>query len=343
MFLNIREIIMTSISDENLQLVTGQIVIGQAVLIAYDLGIFKLLSVVPLSIQNIADDLKIKERSAQAIISCCCAMGLIESKDGTIYQLSKIGEMFLNKKSITYYGGVFDLLIRQNEIMNFEIVKKSVLTNSPQVSEGTDIFSNSVGLGGTHDFVRAIHQKGIAPAFHWTKLLELEAYSQFIDIGGGSGIHTIAACLNNPSLRGIVCDRQPVLFHTQEYVKKFNLEKRITLQKLDMWEDQFPAGDVYFLSDIFHDWNKEKCISLAKKCFKSLPQDGLIVLHEMLFNENKTGPFLSAAYNMKMMLWTEGQQFNHSEIQEILHEAGFQSVKILKSLGNWSLVVGQKK
>jgi hypothetical protein len=45
---------------------------------------------------------------------------------------------------------------------------------------------------------------------------------------------------------------------------------------------------------------------------------------------------------MKMMLWTEGQQFNHSEIKGILNEAGFQSIRVLKSIGNWSLVVGEK-
>lgn len=333
---------MNLISDENLQLVTGQIVIGQTVLVAYDLGFFKLLSGKSLSIQNISDYLKINERAVQAVISCCCAMGLIESRDGKTYQLSQSSESYLNEDSSTYYGGVFDLLIKQIEIMSFEIVKKSILTNTPQINGGVDVFSDSVGLGSTRDFVKATHQKAIAPAFYWTRLLKLDAYSQFVDIGGGSGIHTIAACLNNPSLRGIVCDRKPVLFYAKEYIEEFNLAARISLQKIDIWEDPFPPGDVYFLSDIFHDWSKEKCISLAEKCFQSLPQDGLIVLHEMLFNENKTGPFLSAAYNMKMMLWTEGQQFSHFEVQEILYEAGFPSVKILKSLGNWSLIVGEK-
>jgi hypothetical protein len=109
-----------------------------------------------------------------------------------------------------------------------------------------------------------------------------------------------------------------------------------------MWKDSFPDGDIYFLSDIFHDWEKEKCAFLAKKCFQSLSKGGQIILHEMLFDANKTGPFLTSAYNMKMMLWTEGQQFNYSEIQDILQDAGFHEIHIKKSLGNWSLIIGKK-
>jgi predicted transcriptional regulator len=92
---------MNLISDEILQRVTGQIVIGQAVLVAYDLGIFKLLSKGPLSIKHISDNLKIKDRAAQALVSCCCAMELLESNESLHYQLSPIGERFLNEQSST--------------------------------------------------------------------------------------------------------------------------------------------------------------------------------------------------------------------------------------------------
>ena len=62
----------------------------------------------------------------------------------------------------------------------------------------------------------------------------------------------------------------------------------------------------------------------------------------MLFDNNKIGSFLTAAYNMKMMLWTEGQQFSKIEIKDILKKAGFKKIKIIKSLGNWSLIIGKK-
>lgn len=126
------------------------------------------------------------------------------------------------------------------------------------------------------------------------------------------------------------------------FVLTFALDQRIALKQIDLWNDPFPEGDVCFLADIFHDWSPQKCLILAKKCFESLMDRGLIILHEMLFDSNKRAPFLTSAYNMKMMLWSEGQQFSGSEIQSILQEAGFHEIEIRKSLGNGSLIVGKK-
>ena len=74
-----------------------------------------------------------------------------------------------------------------------------------------------------------------------------------------------------------------------------------------------------------------------------MPINGRIILHEMLFNDDKTGPALTSAYNMKMLLWTEGRQYSFREIQEILEKAGFSNVMRINALGNWSLVVGHKQ
>ncbi len=110
-----------------------------------------------------------------------------------------------------------------------------------------------------------------------------------------------------------------------------------------MWKDDFPKGDIHFYGDIFHDWDENKCNYLARKSFFSLPINGHIILHEMLFNDEKTGPFLTSAYNIKMMAWTKGQQFSFAEIKNILEKAGFNEITFKKSYGNWWIVIGKKQ
>lgn len=328
-------------SDEKLQQVTGQIFVGQGVLLAHKLGIFILLAQEPQTIRMIADNLELEERAIQSMVSCAGTLNLVEYSNGK-YQLSPIGQRFLNPKSSSYYGDVFDLLVKKNRIMNFDTIEQSILSNSPQVDPSGDIFSDKDGVGSTKSFISALHQKAFSAAFQWVKVVNLSNYSHFIDIGGGSGIHTIAACLYNSKLKGLVCDRKPVLPYTKEYIDKFDLSSRINIMQLDMWNDYFPKGDVCFFGDIFHDWNREQCVFLARKCFESLTNGGIIVLHEMLFNEEKTGPFLTSAYNLKMMLWTQGQQYSFSEMESILQEAGFKEIQVKPSLGNWSVVIGKK-
>jgi len=328
-------------SDEKLQLITGQIFVSQAILVAYQLGLFKIILEETLSIKEISFRLSINERAAQAIVTCACSLDLVEFGDNG-YRLSALGKAYFDERKPEYYGKVLDLLIQENQIMNFETIKECLMSNRQQIRKGEDLFSASESLSSTAEFVASLHHKAYNPAFSWAKTDLLTSCKIVVDLGGGSGIYTIAACLNHPHLLGLVCDRSSVLLHTLRYIEESGLKDRIAPIPLNIWEDPFPVGDLYFLADIFHDWKREKCVFLAKKCFHHLPDKGHIVIHEMLFNYTKTGPLLTAAYNMKMMVWTEGQQFSFSEITDILQEAGFKKIRKEKSLGNWSIVIGQK-
>lgn len=336
-----KKIISNILSDEKLQMITAQIVIGQSVLVGYELGLFTLLSKKSMTIDKIAKSLNITIRAAQAIVSSACSLNLIEFKK-PFYQLSLIGKRYLNPNNPEYYGQVLDLFIQENEIMNYKTIKNAILTNLSQVDNGKVLFKAKNNVGDSDNFVKAIHQKAFNPAFYWPKKIDLSKFRTFADIGGGSGIHTISACLNNQKLKGIVCDRKNVISFTQKYIKSFKLNNRIKTINFDMWNDNFPDADIYFFGDIFHDWSKDQCLYLTKQSYKFLPKNGLIILHEMLFNNEKTAPFLTSGYNMKMMLWTEGQQFSKYEIKSLLENVGFQKIKILKSLGNWSLIIGVK-
>ncbi|MCH9634049.1 MAG: 3-hydroxy-5-methyl-1-naphthoate 3-O-methyltransferase [Chlamydiae bacterium] len=276
------------------------------------------------------------------MLSSASAMGLVHSKDGIFFYLSNIGKTYFDPDSESYYGGVFDALIEQNELMNYSTVEKSLLSNKAQVSGGVDLFSNTEGYGNSEYFVKALHQKSLNAALSWTNKFSLNQYSKLIDLGGGSGVHSIAACKRNPNLRSLVCDRKPVLYETKKYIDKHLLSDRIETKEIDLWKDDFPIGDAHFFGDIFHDWTPEKCEILARKSYENLIENGVILIHEMLFNSTKTGPLLSAAYNMKMQLWTEGQQFSFKEIKHILIKAGFKRINYINSFGNWSLITGKK-
>ncbi len=327
--------------DDRLQLITGQIFVGHGVLLAYELGVLKLICDKPFSIQAISRRLKLKQRVIQALISCASVLNLVHYSDKG-YKLTPLGNSYFNPKNNVYYGNVLDLLIKEHKIMNYSTIKKSILTNKPQIDKNKPLFIKNNDLGSSNDFINALHHKAFQPAFFWPNILDLSTHKNFIDLGGGSGIHTIAACLKYPNLNGIVCDRKKVIPITKKYIKKFHLNNRIDCLQLDIWQDLYPYGDIYFFGDVFHDWNKTKCLFLIKKCYKFLPRKGKIILHEMLFNKNKTKPFLTAAYNIKMLLWTEGQQYSKFEIRSLLKKGGFKNIRIVKSLGTWSLIIGEK-
>jgi len=76
---------------------------------------------------------------------------------------------------------------------------------------------------------------------------------------------------------------------------------RISTHSVDLFTDPYPQADLHFYGMVFHDWPPERCGFLARKSFESLPPGGRIVLQEMLFNDDRTGPFAVAAFNVDML------------------------------------------
>jgi hypothetical protein len=62
----------------------------------------------------------------------------------------------------------------------------------------------------------------------------------------------------------------------------------------------------------------------------------------MLYDDDKTGPFAVAAFNMMMLFSTEGEQFSGHELTVMLTEAGFTEIVVKRTFGYWSIVTGRK-
>ena len=163
-----------------------------------------------------------------------------------------------------------------------------------------------------------------------------------LDVGGGSGAHCIGAARSWRHLQAIVFDIAPVCEIAQQYIEQYGLVDRIYTQAGDLWQDPFPAADLHFYSMIFHDWPMERCRSLAEKSFASLPPGGRIVVHEMLYADDKSGPFTVAAYNVLMLFATEGEQYSGQELSGLLTDVGFEAVEVRPTFGYWSIVTGRK-
>ena len=93
---------------------------------------------------------------------------------------------------------------------------------------------------------------------------------------------------------------------------------------------------------IFHDWPPDRGRMLARKSFQSLPPGGRIVIHEMLFNNDRTGPFPVAAFNLDMLAAMPGQQYSKRELSTMLTEAGFRDIEVKPTFGYWSVLTGVK-
>jgi hypothetical protein len=63
----------------------------------------------------------------------------------------------------------------------------------------------------------------------------------------------------------------------------------------------------------------------------------------MLFDDDKTGPFATAAFNITMLVWSvDGEQYSGQELSGMLAHAGFHSIETKPAFGHHSIVTGLK-
>ncbi len=314
-----------------------------ALLLAHRLKIFPLLAEGPRTLAEICNALSIQQRPAEAILTVATSLGFLSLQEER-YALTAVAEEYLLESSPNYFGFFWDLMIANYQVCSFSTLEKAVLTDSPQAYGGGDIFkSHEEQIELLHRFTRGMHSISITSAFVWPEVFDFSQHRVMLDVAGGSAAHSIGAALKLPNLKVIFLDFLQVCEIAQEYIGQYGLQERIKTQEINIWNDHWPSADLHFFSNIYHDWTPEKCHFLTAKSFNSLePGGGRIVIHEMLYNDEKTGPFPSAAYSMMMMGWTEGKQYSGLELSAMLQEIGFEDIQIRKAFGYYSIVTGRK-
>lgn len=318
------------------------ILAGSAVLVAHDLKLFPLLAEQPRTLSEVCEALHIAARPAEALLSVCVAWGLMHVQDGC-YSLTPTSEDYLLESSPTYFGGFLDFVIANHSMSSFASVKKAVLTNASQVYRGEEMFkAHEEQANLARAFTRAMHGTSMGPALAWPEVVDLSGHQVMLDVGGGSGAHCIGASRRWPSLHAIVFDIAPVCEVAQEFITRYASRSRIQTHVGDMWNDPFPLADLHFYSWIYHDWPRERGQFLTRKSFESLAPGGRIIIHEMLYNDQKTGPLSAAADSIAMLVFTEGQQYSGRELSAMLVEGGFVDIEVKPTFGSWSIVTGRK-
>jgi hypothetical protein len=325
----------------------------QVLFVAYDLKLFPLLSEKPRTLAEICDGLKICSRPAEAILAVLVSVELLELENN-FYALTSLAKDYLIEGSPTYYGALLEMMIFRDRqhISSFDSLKKALFTNNPPDNQlykslgKNHELMRTITFGNNVKFIRGVissmHGPSMAAAQVWPELIDLSEYKLLVDIGGGSGAHSIGATSKWSNLQAIILDLPPVCEVAEEFVMKYGLENRITTQKFDMWNDSFPTGDLHFYSAVYQDWLPEKCQFLTNKSFNSLRPGGQIIIHEMLFNDQKTGPFPVASHNVSTTLSLGGQQYSGHELSIMLKQAGFIDIEIKPASSYWSIVTGRK-
>ena len=316
---------------------------SMAVAVAHDLGVFECLAEGPRAAAELRAALGLSSR-AEAVLMLCVAAGLLHLDADDRYELTEAAAAYLVAASPTYAGALFDLWSRDEPPFSSRHLRHAALHDLEEAHGRREwIEAMRADPERAQKFTRMMHGHSMAPALAWPQRIDLGAHETMLDIGGGSGAHAIGALMRWPNLRAILLDLPPVCAAAGEYISRYRMDDRIVTCAVDLWTDAWPHADLHFFSDVFHDWTPAECRTLASLSFARVARGGRIVIHEMLYDDDRRGPFTVAASSLAMATWCGGQQFSGPELAAILRDAGFGEVEVRPTFGYWSIVSGRKR
>jgi O-methyltransferase len=302
-----------------------------AMLIAHDLKLFAYLGDGPRTLEEICTALKLADHPAQGLLTMLASLSLVHAQNG-LYALTPLAADTLLDSSPSYFGWYLDREIANEDVFSFDSIKAAVVNNS--------------GLSLRADrrlFAHAMHSMSMGAALAWPRAIDLSASQVMLDVGGGSGAHSIAATLHWPHLQALLFDKEvEMLKVAAEFVAQYGVQDRIQMHIGDMLTDPFPAADLHLFSAIYHHWPEERCRLLTAKSFTSLQSGGRIIIYERPYNDTRIGPLAIAAMTMPALLRGEAGRYSTPDYVDLLGEAGFVDIEVKPTTGYWSLITGCK-
>jgi len=293
------------------------------------LGIFDRLHEKPATAAELAEAVSADSGATERLLDACAALRLVRKEDG-IFHNEPVASAYLISASPQSMRGY---------ILYSDRVLYPVWGNlADGIREGSPRWKQTFGLEGgifdaffrsdeaMHEFLRGMHGFGTLSSPRVVEAFDLSSFRMLVDLGGATGHLAIAACTCYPELRATVFDLPRVAEVARAHAARSAVNERIGIVEGDFFRDPLPDADLYAVGRIFHDWDDETVVTLARKIHATLPENGALLVADKLLNEDGVGPLPANMQSLNMLVVTEGKERSLSQFERLLREAGFARV-----------------
>lgn len=164
-----------------------------------------------------------------------------------------------------------------------------------------------------------------------------------VDIAGGTGTFAIPLARNHPQIQITLADVPQAIPGIRRWLGEYGMEERIRVQTMDVFKEHWnlPQVDAIFIGNFLHGFSDDVCVDICRRCGEHLFPGGRIWIHEMLWNDNRDGPLLTALWNASMCI-AGGKQRTGAELSEILVRAGFKCPIHIPTANGMALIGAEK-
>jgi hypothetical protein len=283
---------------------------------AIDIGLFTAISEGAHEPTQVAEKLDIPAENIERLMIACAALDLL-TKENNKYNNAPDVEKYLVKTISTYFG---DYLVYQTRA-DFDSWKNITNLIKPPKARYESLWKDPQAA---RTFTVAGYNSSISAGHKLAREFNFSDYSLFLDLGGGSGCYSIAACLRHQNLRALVFDHPYVCAVAEEFIAQAGLSDRIKTHPGNFFETDYPEGaDLVSYITPLQVYEKDDVQWLINKAVNALEPGGTMLIVEYMLDDDKKGPLDSVfRHLMGLAPGREGCVNTGNEFCEYLEKAG---------------------
>ena len=311
--------------------------VSKSVLVAENLGLFRILDGKSLTLSAVRRKTGIRSWKLESFLAVLCVLGLVVRRGNTYKNSMLASKYYVKERPVEWTRFYSETCLM--DYVDYSVLKESLLTGKSNIEllgikrEGY-VEHMRRDKQAAHDFTYMLYHEHLRDAELLSKNLDLTGYNNILDLGGGSGVMSIALVKKYKHIKACVLDIDSVIKVTKKIIKEQGLTKRITTLAGDM-NKHIPDGyDVIMLCDA------DSSKNTLKSVYQSLETGGMVVIVENFSSEDLTKPLFRLLWQLRSNTpWLMTRQ----QAKEQLREAGFRSIRQKKLYGCTWMLIGLKK
>lgn len=311
--------------------------VSRVLLSGAELDIFSLLARESLTAEQIAAVKKADLRAMTILLDALSALGYLVKSEGR-YRTEPSAVELLNSEAP---DSILPMVLHMGAVWrNWSRITDIVLAKAKPGMEKNGALAD----GNIKAFIGAMHVVASKMAPKVVAAIDPGSARNLIDVGGGSGTYTLALLSAVPDMKATLFDLPPVIEMARERAQSAGLAHRINLVPGDFYRDELPGGhDLALLSAIIHQNSTEQNKTLFGKIYRCLDPGGRIVIRDHVMSPDRTRPLEGALFAVNMLAGTAGgNTYTFDEIEGGLAAVGFTRIRLIQTMGMFSLVEGLK-
>ncbi|HLJ83641.1 MAG TPA: methyltransferase [Candidatus Eremiobacteraceae bacterium] len=298
------------------------------------------LAEMPLSAQQLADDLGLHAPSLYRVLRLLCGYGVFHEDRSGLFSLTPIGQRLRSDvpdsaRAMLVYNG------QPWQTEPYSHIEYTLRTGRPSFDQifGAPFFEYAAGqpevariFDEAMTSVASLHVSAVSRAYDFGEV------GLLADIGGGNGLFLSHLLAKHPRLRGVLLDLPHAAATAAAALARAGVSDRCTVEAGSFFDRVPENADAYLLSHVMHDWDDARCRAILRNCRRAMRPNSRLLVVDVVLGRADNRFAQGKLADIQMLLVLSGRERTEPEFRGLLESEDFVIQRIVPTSAPESII-----